>query len=216
MKNVFELEPTTNISRDDSYIVSYPHILAHFQSFNDFSQKDFVCGVHIVYGWMPTILDLNPSKLPVNFQHGAEILNEAKKNGQLSDCHLEVLAQLVNNSLVGASKLLHFVAPNSFAIWDSKIYKFVFNQAAHNYRVNQIGKYREYLSELERIRKHSSFSAFHNSVNAKVGYEVSALRAIELVMFINSGQPAAQADRRYAAPAELFVGQLKYNEEAGT
>jgi hypothetical protein len=131
MKNVFELEPATNISRDNSYIVSYPHILAHFQSFDVFSQKDFVCGAHIVYGWMPTVLDLNPSKFPVSLQRGAEILNEAKKNGQLSDRHIEVLVQLVNNSLVGTSKLLHFVAPNSFAIWDSKIYKFVFNEAAH-------------------------------------------------------------------------------------
>jgi hypothetical protein len=144
---------------------------------------------------MPTILDLNPNKLPVSLQRGAEILNEAKKNGQLSDNDIKALTQLVNNSLVGTSKLLHFVVPNSFAIWDSKIYKFVFNEAAHNYRVNQIGKYREYMSELERIKTHSIFPAFHNSVNTKVGYEVSALRAIELVMFINSGQPAATADR---------------------
>jgi len=195
MKNVFELEPTTNIARDNSYIVSYPHILAYFQSFDVFSERDFVCGAHIVYGWMPTVLELNPNKLSVSFQHGAEILNKAKKNGQLSDRHIETLKQLVNNSLVGASKLLHFVAPNSFAIWDSKIYKFVFNEAAHNYRLNQLEKYREYMSELVRIRTNSSFSTFHNSVNAKVGYEVSALRAIELVMFINSGQPAATTDR---------------------
>jgi hypothetical protein len=186
MKNVFELEVSTNIPRDNTYIVSYPKILEYFKDIEIFTQKDFVCGAHIVYGWMPTILELNPSKSDVSLQLGAEILNEAKENGQLTDHHIEALKQLVNNSLVGTSKLLHFVAPNSFAIWDSKIYKFIFNETAHNYRVNQIGNYREYLSELVRIRTHSSFSAFHNSVNFKVGYEVSALRAIELVMFLNS------------------------------
>lgn len=144
MKNVFELEPNTHISRDNSYIVSYPYILAHFQGLNVFSERDFVCGAHIVYGWMPTVLDLNPGEMPIDLWRGAGLLTEAKRHRRLTDTDIRLLAKLVNNSLVGASKLLHFTAPSAFAIWDSKIYSFVFKEKAHNYRVNQLGKYREY------------------------------------------------------------------------
>jgi hypothetical protein len=187
MKDVFDLEPNTHISRDNSYVVSYPYVLAHFQGLNAFSERDFVCGAHIVYGWMPTVLDLNPGRLPIDLQRGAELLTQAKKTGRLADNDIELLVKLVNNSLVGTSKLLHFTAPNAFAIWDSKIYSFAFEETAHNYRVNQLGKYREYMSRLEQIKRRPGFEAFHESVKSKVGYEVSALRAIELVMFLNSG-----------------------------
>lgn len=42
------------------------------------------------------------------------------------------------------------------------------------------------MSRLEQIKERPGFEVFHESVQAKVGYEVSALRAIELVMFLNS------------------------------
>ncbi len=187
MKDVFELEPNTNIPRENSYIVSYPYILAHFQSIDEFSERDFVCGAHIVYGWMPTVLGLNPGKLAINLRRGAELLTQSKQTGWLTDIDIEQLAGLVNNSLVGASKLLHFTAPNAFAIWDSKIYSFVFEEKPYNHRVNQLGKYREYMSRLEQIKRRPGFQMFHESVKSKVGYEISSLRAIELVMFLNSG-----------------------------
>ena len=42
MKDVLQLELDTHIHRDNSYIVSYPYILAHFQGINVFSERDFV------------------------------------------------------------------------------------------------------------------------------------------------------------------------------
>jgi hypothetical protein len=150
------------------------------------SESDFVCGAHLVYGWMPTVLNLNPGGIQITLKRGAEILTVAKNTGLVADTDLQLLKNLVNNSLVGASKLLHFLVPESFAIWDSKIYAFVFEEPAHNYRVNQVSKYREYMHELERIKGRHGFDSFHESVQSKVGYKISALRAIELVMFLNS------------------------------
>jgi len=187
MKDVLQLEPNTHIPRGNSYIVSYPYILAHFQGIKVFSEREFVCAAHIVYGWMPTVLNLNPDRTPIGLRQGAEVLTEAKNKGRLRDDDIELLAKLVNHSLVGASKLLHFTAPSAFAIWDSKIYSFIFEQPAHNYRVNQLHKYREYMLRLKQISSRTGFEAFHESVKIKVGYEVSAMRAIELVMFLNSG-----------------------------
>jgi len=117
MRNVFDLEPTTNILVDDSYIVSYPHLLSYFADKTAIGPEDVVCGAHMAYGWMPTILELYPDPAKIDLAAAAELLAKAKRSGTLSDAELTQLADLVNNSLVGASKLLHFVAPDSFAIW---------------------------------------------------------------------------------------------------
>jgi hypothetical protein len=186
MTDVFDLEPNTRVLQDDSYILSYPHILSYFTGKKTFDSADMVCGAHMVYGWMPTVLELYPEPPNRDLAVGAAILTKAKNTGVLSDQEIASLAALVNNSLVGASKLLHFVAPDHFAIWDSKIYAFVLHKKPHNYRVNDVANYRRYLSLLAGIRSDSRFDAFHESVNRKIGYDVSPLRAIELVMFLNA------------------------------
>ena len=186
MTDVFDLEPRTCVLQDDSYILSYPHILTYFSGKTTFDAADLVRGAHMVYGWMPTVLELHPEPPDRDLATGTAILTQAKATGVLSDQEIASLCALVNNSLVGASKLLHFVAPNHFAIWDSKIYAFVFQKKPHNYRVKEVANYRRYLSMLSGIRSDSRFDAFHESVNAKMGYDVSPLRAIEVVMFLNA------------------------------
>jgi hypothetical protein len=186
MPDIFDLEPDTIVLQDDSYILSYPHLLSYFAAKSSFGPEDVVCGAHMAYGWMPTVLELYPGSPNIDLPKAAELLTKAKRKGALTDDDIEQLARLVNNSLVGASKLLHFVSPEQFAIWDSKIYAFVFRERPHNYRVRQVLKYRYYLTQLDQYQKDSRFTAFHASINAKVGYNVSALRALELVMFLNT------------------------------
>lgn len=186
MADVFDLEPHTRVLQDDSYILSYPHILSYFSGKATFDAADLVRGAHMVYGWMPTVLELYPEPPNPDLAAGAALLTKAKSTGELSDQEIDSLAAIINNSLVGASKLLHFVAPDQFAIWDSKIYAFVFEKKPHNYRVNEVASYRSYLNMLARIRGDARFNAFHASVNRKVGYSVSPLRAVELVMFLNA------------------------------
>jgi hypothetical protein len=185
MQDIFLLEPQTKVDRKKSYIRSYPHILAQLQTESALTERDFVCGAHIVYGWMPTILDLYPTA-ERTLQQGANLLNKARVDGVLNQCELAELSALVNNSVVGASKLLHFVNPDAFAIWDSKIYRFIHSHAAHQYRVNNTGAYLKYLGQLSELRKDERFPGFHSSVNEKMGYPVSPLRAIEVVMFLNA------------------------------
>lgn len=193
MQDVFDIESHTKIPQNKSYIVSYPHILSYFTSKDTFDSADLVLGAHIAYGWMPTIVDLNIGPSNIDLKGGAELLTRAKSDGTLTDKEIESLARLVNNSLVGASKLLHFVAPTRFAIWDSKIYAFTFEQKPHHYRVNQVMKYRQYLNTLARLQHDKRFNAFHKSVNQNIGYEVSPLRALELVMFLNGRNQAPSA-----------------------
>lgn len=186
MRDVFELEGKTRIPADESYIVSYPYLLNHFAAKPTLCAADVVCGAHMVYGWMPTILELGSEGRQADLDQAATLLSRSREQGRLSDHELGLLAKLVNNSLVGASKLLHFVAPGHFPIWDSKIYGFVFNETPHNYRVKKIPQYRKYQHILAQLQQDQRFAGFHQSVNAKVGYRVSPLRALELVMFLNS------------------------------
>ena len=72
-----------------------------------------------------------------DLQAAGDMLTKAKQGLRLEAWEIDALAGLVNNSVVGASKLLHFVAPQTYAIWDSKVYAFVHERRPHHYRVNR-------------------------------------------------------------------------------
>lgn len=186
MRDIFNLEPTTAILRDDPYIASYPHLLDYFGSKARIAVCDVVCGAHMVYGWMPTVLELYPDVERCDLAAAADLLTKAKAGVPLAGKEIEALAALVNNSLVGTSKLLHFVAPTRYAIWDSKVFSFIHEKRSHNYRVNNVAAYQSYLSLLRDLAKRPEFPAFHVSVNRKIGYQVSPMRALEVVMFLNA------------------------------
>jgi hypothetical protein len=185
MRDVFELEPTTNIPTA-SYISSYPHILSYFAGRSPLSVTDFVRGAHLVYGWMPRILDLHTKPPNPTLAQAASLLESVRIQGAISDEHLNNLVRVVDNSLVGTSKLLHFVRPDIFPIWDSNVYGFAFDEKPYPYRVSNVAKFREFVERTNVIRSDRRFGNFHASVNLKIGYEVSEPRAIELIMYLNA------------------------------
>lgn len=186
MRDVFEIEHTTQILADDAYLVSYPYLLEYFSSKQFFDAGDVVRGAHMVYGWMPTILELYPEQGNTGLEAAAQTVFKAKVGAVLNFQEIEGLASLINNSLVGASKLLHFVAPTHYPIWDSKVYSFVHEERPHPYRVNSVVKYQEYVELLKDLTNNPRFQKFHASVQNKLGYKVSPVRALELVMFLNA------------------------------
>ena len=186
MQDVFVLEKTSSVNQKDSYILSYPYMIAFFEGKEVIKALDLVCGAHMVYGWMPTILELYTDKGNLNLDQAARLLTGVKRGMDIADSELEELSKLINNSLVGASKLLHFVSPGNFPIWDSKVFTFVFNTRPHNYRVNKIENYRKYIEVLNNLQEDPRFESLHNSMNQKIGYNVSPLRALELVMYLNA------------------------------
>jgi hypothetical protein len=183
VEDIFDLEPETLIDRNDSFIISYPHILNYFSSLTKISEGDLVRGAHMIYGWMPTILHLHTENR--SLKRGAEIMTGAK-SGTLSGDDITYLKDLINHSAIGTSKLLHFVAPSHYAIWDSNVCYFVHGFKDHS-KVNNVGRYLEYVDILKSLKKNGRFKAFHASVNKKVGHRVSALRALELTMFSQRG-----------------------------
>jgi len=172
----------------DSYLLSYPEFITYFANLETITRHSLVIGAHFTYGWMPTILTLKFERQePEDALSGAvAILNEAKRGRLAGEKELEVLRDLINNSVVGASKLLHFINPHVYAIWDSNVYTYVNGKQPYHYQVNSPRNYLAYLDNCEEITRDKGFDHVHRSMNEKIGYEVTAYRALELVMYAST------------------------------
>lgn len=112
-------------SNKENYLVSYPHFLNYFKNLESINLENLIIGISFTYSWMPTILKSiklqNPDVI-------ISILNNVKNGKQIEEDELLLLKTVFNNSLVGTSKLLHFINPNQYAIWDSRVFKFLNNE----------------------------------------------------------------------------------------
>lgn len=165
--------------KNDTDILSYNEFITYFKDINVINAHNFIIGVHFIYGWMPTILKLNVNNININHDVLC-VLNVVKKGERISEDNLVQLSKVINNSIVGTSKLLHFINPNIYAIWDSRVCEFIYN---HTNRVYDIKAYMEYLLICDAVANEVGFNLLHNKINKKIGYPVTALRAIEWVAY---------------------------------
>ena len=122
-----------------------------------------------------------------DFEAAVEVLNRAKQGQLVDEDELKCFARLINNSLVGVSKLLHFAKPELYGIWDSRVYRYLFSNVSL-LQLNKPKNYLKYLETCQTIIENPTFSVIHNSINGKVGYAVTPMRALELVMFMSGGK----------------------------
>ncbi|MFZ4262084.1 hypothetical protein ACFRAE_08575 [Sphingobacterium sp. HJSM2_6] len=97
---------------------SYIHFLKYFDDIDIINEHHFYIATGFIYSWMPTIL-----KTVLCNEGVLDILNKIKAGYDVNEGDLTALTLSVNNSLVGVSKLLHFIAPSQYAIWDSRVCK---------------------------------------------------------------------------------------------
>jgi len=177
-----------NDLRSHTYLSTYPEILSFVQE-GEIQAAELKQLALMVYGWMPRVLRIDNAHLPAALQAA----NEAKAS--TVENHEEVPVQHIANclhSLVGASKLLHFVNPNVFPIWDSRIQTFR-GRPNGNHNMSNIGNYHEYVREVHAIVREEGFGQFYeeytvvhiNRLNQNdIGeYQVSEIRAIEASAF---------------------------------
>ena len=94
-----------------------------------------------------------------------------------------ILKNSFNNSIVGTSKLLHFINPEKYAIWDSRVFRFLTGKEPHHSKFQDPKTYLEYLTLIEVLKKDTKFHNFYELMMQKVGYEISESRALELAFF---------------------------------
>ena len=166
--------------QEDFYIKSYSYYVNFFAHKEQLVIEDIILGIGLVYSWMPTI----PKNIKFEvLDEALPILNRAKTGVNVSREEYVILKALCNNSLVGASKLLHFINPESFAIWDSKIYIYLYQERAHKYKVEDIDKYIAYLDLLNQIAQSNEFEPIIKNIQSLFDYEISKYRAIEWMFF---------------------------------
>ena len=167
-----------------SFFISYPYYLQYFKDLpgGEIKIENVIIGISFTYSWMPTILKniniKNESKILL-------ILNKAKKGDDLNDDDLEPLKTAFNNSLVGTSKLLHFINPEKFAIWDSRVFRNLYKEEPHKYKLEKPDSYLKYLEYLNELKEEFGFTDFKRIMEEKVGYSISDLRALELGFYHN-------------------------------
>ena len=164
--------------RLESYKNAYPFFVQYFAGIEEITIDNLVIAAHFVYGWMPTILTFEFAHI----DKVLEALNKVKRGNLLNSSEIVEIKACVNNSLVGTSKLLHFIKPDKYAIWDSNIYAYLKETKKH-YGVDNVDLYLGYLKKLGEITNEDKFKDFHNAINSKIKYNVTPMRAIEYVMF---------------------------------
>ena len=167
-------------STEENYLLSYPYFLNYFQNLESINLENLVIGISFTYSWMPTILKALNLK---NTDEVLFILNEVKKGKLIDEQQLTTLKTTFNNSLVGTSKLLHFINPKQYAIWDSRVFRFLNDVEPHKYRLEKPRAYIEYLKLIEELKNEKAFTAFFELMKQKVGYDITEYRALELAFF---------------------------------
>lgn len=165
------------IDANEQYLRTYPELLRSTAILAKEMGEDALPAIaHMAYGWMPTILKKFSDSKPriVGPATGCRSFEEASELIQsLEDSP-------INNSWVGMSKVLHFINPEFFPIWDSRVAKHF------DLKITQVNKKNHFLEYLTFVAKHRNKDEVKKVEEAFVkeaGYSVSDVRACEFILF---------------------------------
>ena len=193
---------------------SYPHFIRFFRDKNILDEHDVIIGRFFTYGWMPRIL-LDLGDVSKESEDDlVKYLNEAKNHDKpsLESRKFEHIARCMNNSVVGASKLLHFINPHVYAIIDTKVCEYlqyrsqylndemynIFSKkiifGRHNIESN-VEAYQKYISlnfELcQKLLENHKFISYKKKFCTRIfkkckveRYQITPVRFIEYVMYL--------------------------------
>ena len=180
----FDTKELKEIDFYSPYIVSYPHLINACQLLiKDLGQKSILPISHMAYGWMPTIISYNKEDHEIdkfeNLVSNAVHINE-------NDEAVSLLNSLpnnspVNNSWIGLSKVLHFINPDLFPIWDSRVAK-CFNML-YDYQFNKKDIYIKYSDFIANNLESDKVKEVKDIYESESNYEISQVRALEFLLF---------------------------------
>ena len=170
-----------DISGND-YYKSYFEFIKFFSETPVITHHNLTIGINFVYGWMPTILTIHGDDLSDQIV----ILNNLKNKNIIPDSDaMEMLKSAFNNSIVGTSKLMHFVRPDLMPIWDSKVSAQVRKIIPMTKQVNSVNNYIKYVALCNDIIDHYLFSKAKIEIEKVVKYSITNMRAVEQLLFYN-------------------------------
>lgn len=183
--------PKLSDPRAITYLATYPSILKFSAAPGSITVDRFNQLAVLAYGWMPRVVRINPGYVAKAIS-ALNVAVAAKAIGDLSATSLQDIEHCLN-SVVGASKILHFVNNEIFPIWDSNVEGFRMSRSASTYHMRCVTNYFSYACEVHSIRSEPGFNTFFanfsvamNSRLATLGitaYKISEVRAIEAAAF---------------------------------
>jgi hypothetical protein len=182
VEQIIRDEKQVRFEPGDTYLLSYPEFVAYFANLDEITRHNLIIAANFIYGWMPRTLRFRSQ----GFASAVAILNAVKRGSPIGQPELCLLQSLIDNSMVAVSKLLHFIRPDLHVIWDRRVYTYV-NENYNQAEIQKPGNYLAFLDNCRGITRDGRFEAVHASMNQKIGYEVSPLRALELVMYWTGG-----------------------------
>lgn len=172
----------------DPYAVAYKSLNSGFFDKIEIDWDSLIVALHIVYGWMPTIpkldktFSLNETEKSILLKYVKDIKNDTLLSDEMLP--LSIIKTFCNNSIVGGSKLLHFINPNSIPIWDRRVAK-VFLIDGKQWNVNNIDHFLLYKNTLNHWLLEDRLKERCLAIQSSVPIlkSCSRMRIIEIFLF---------------------------------
>lgn len=209
------LDETLTASRTTSgtYRYTYDRYVQYFRERQgELTEQDLFIGFAFAYSWMSSIKQLDPALVTVNSAVAALNKAHALRPDELSATSsefttiegekVERLATMIEpvryflGSVIGTSKMLHFVNPNVFPIWDAIIHRYC-HLPEQTTAADSLKLYAQYTSMVHRLINHpdyetkiyrpllSAMEQAHNAISDQYRppEPMGKVRAAEFVMF---------------------------------
>lgn len=182
---------------NQSYHYLYSYLSNHFTKIKmPLSYADYVIGSHVVYAWMPTILQFKEhpdTQTKVELIAALESARNETANSvvKITEDQLAAIAFPFNGSLVAPSKLLHFLNPEAWPIWDSRVYRGLLklsekpDQPPYHYEMQDLETFRHYVDKLRSFVNSTKIRELKERHKDLKG--ITNLRCLELGLFIAGG-----------------------------
>lgn len=182
----------------DAYCIAYSALVSACARLpKPIQSSDAIVVLHLAYGWMPTIPRLDLAFRSLNTGEPYDVLRTLELARGVSpadpgyatqarDCMMAIRA-FSNESLVGASKILHFLNPEIFPIWDSRTAKIFLGRRCRtaSHLTSDLKLWKIYFDALHDWRQHNDVSQRCIQLRELIPAlsKVTDLRLIELVVF---------------------------------
>lgn len=174
----------------DGFLISYPTLVHAFARHAPIDAESLLFAAHAAYGWMPTTLNWTSNK----WESEASLVESIRGGQRLTVGDMTKIAALINRSITGASKVLHFIVPERFPILDAHIFTYL-NALKYREQPMDCGFYITYSAAIAKATTMSGFAAIQKNVEKHLRYEVTSIRAAELLLYYLS--LANKKPRRY-------------------
>lgn len=193
-----------------TYIKSYPLFCDYFQQLrvnylDDLSKPDnydefmdrLLLGAQMVYGWMPRVFVwYNDADTDRTLQKVLAEVGNDQSWSAISKA-LDDLSKVCNDSLIGSTKILHFIYPELIPIFDAKLKEFLLKSESHE-KLKTTPNLEDYKCYYEKFKdfydklQNENNWDFVDSINLAIERSgincpnIGKVRAIELLLFLKA------------------------------